>query len=329
MRYLAVTPLLALLGCDSHQQPTTVFNPRLENIQVVDAIQGIPATVKADVVIPGVSDLKIRNISFTLRSTLVADTTFAEWDNNEGNMNSTTGGKYQGTTPPLDIGPYELQIKAVFRPFNPDATQPGPDTTIQETRPFIVGASSLAEDGECFTFEDESAGTAGWTFNGYFNGSTSEKINVPGCPESPMVWFTTGGGTLTVPLGACIPPEASQGFWRFNFESPNVAEEPAWQNITGVMMRMASNRPVQIWPLISVDDEEFPFREPLGDTGEPDIHYPIEGGTLMFRNIYSYINVNGDDTVTGLVVRVFGEPTGAFEEASVNLSVVCPLHDMF
>jgi hypothetical protein len=296
-----------------------LLSPQIQNIAIENNTQGGPiiagrTRVSAQISIPGISQLHLREMMLAFRSTREEGNEFIT----VGEMHSNNG-IYQRRLPALNFGPYELRITARLRRVNTDGSiNPSPDTVITAHEHFRIQASD-----ECFTFDTSAEG---WARGPLHDAGTQAEIEGPGCQSS----ISNFDGRLVVNVGiqSCYPDEVPDNdFWYFDLISPELSANKLWQNSLGAVTRINANVPLQIQPLLTYQNQggqetTLYIQEDDGSA----LFHQIGDSFFSFHDLFSEFDVPDNVIVTKFRVRVFGRPgdtsgPGAF----TSVTTVCPL----
>jgi len=258
-----------------------------------------------------------------------------------------SGQNYTGQFPYLPFNRYTVQVRAkedtktclILIGINICL----PPATTQVTRtsaPFDV----LPQSG-CFQFRRDPtknpSGLDGWTVSGFFNGTDQfpppanfSRLNVTWLDErgflSPSATDQDGALVQNIQTSFFFPEELPSGFWRIDFLSPDLKENPEWQKVTGLTFRMLHNFAsapfLSVRPALRVNDanniERF-RRQMSGPTTE--LFLPF--GPQPFQITLANFPLSAGDTVKQIIISVFGTlqdiPNG---NRLFALDGVCPKH---
>jgi hypothetical protein len=239
-------------------------------------------------------------------------------------------GRYRGQFANLPFSTYIANITATQTIRNLTVFPPTTSTT-QDAASVQFGVGAPAG---CFQF-NQGFSLQGWTAAGPFDGDSA--INVAQDTLVPT-WLSNAGflspgaqdndGAFVLPVQEQLFPDPDlfqSGFYRLDLRSPTLANNAAWQGVTGVSLRMFHNLfGVQVQPLLQLrrPDGSTTFFRQVDAAGNPVfLAVPAQG----YRTLIADITPPADHTVIGVHVRVFGPSGMVFgNEQMLFLDGVCP-----
>jgi len=296
------------------------LSPEIENIEITGNTQGGNAIiggawVYATVRVPGASMLRLKEITLAYRKANATSFTTI------GKM-MVRNGRYGRKLPILNYGAYEVKLTAKFVSASLRDVRRKTMKTIMAFEEFNINASK-----ECFTFDSSDED---WAKTTTVNASTNVSVELGDCPSA----ISNAQGKLVVNLGnaSCFPHTIPGGtrsdFWKFDFDSANLTDIKSWKNIKGTAIRIASNVPVQIQPIITYTkaDGSITSQVVVSDDNSPLFHEVGVGDAFFnYQDIFSDFTIPDGATVTNFKVRVFGRPVDTLlPEAFLSLDTVCP-----
>ena len=323
MRTSFMAPLLALLlaGCAS---------PKIVSYTVEDGVEGTPLPAAATID-PRNSSIGTPDVRYRAISTGTGTLSNAVAMNQEGAGDTWTT-QVQG----LRYGSYEVHLRVPF------------STILGQTSKRLVKRVWIRPRPDCFSFDGEERGTEGWTFEGIFDATGATDIRKPGCPGTDLLWsgvqwpdplgIANPGpdrGSLHVLLSHdCFPTDPADlesGFWRFGFVSPDLASNSGWQGVDVVEFRVAATGVLKLQPIVTFirEDGTVGNSAPTDPTTGDFLFYGVEPSA--WTTFAGPVAVPANATVTGVRIRVFGEPAvvqlleGAPRD--IYLDSVCPIRD--
>ena len=299
------------------------LSPEIENIEITNNVQGgtiiLGGTkVSASVRIPGITQLHLRELNLSYRSTRKENQPFISL----GKMIANNG-KYHHKLPLLNYGPYEVKLTAKLRPFSITPGGPAPDTIITSFQEFNINASR-----ECFVF---STSDEGWTKSVVSAATSTNSIE----PGSCLSNISNAQGQLVVNMGntscfpSTIPGGNNENFWKFDFKSPDLTDIKSWNKIKGTVIKIGANAPIQIQPIITYKKENGDIVSQIitdSDNNDAIVFHEIGDTSFSYHDIFSDFVIPAKATILNFRVRVFGRPIDTlYPEAFVSLDTVCPL----
>ena len=310
MRPEALVPVLviALAACA----------PKIEGFQIDEAVEGKPVIARA----------RISEGGSTLPTPELRFLDLSSGDGTLGNaieMKQESGDTWTGSIEGLTYGRYEIRLRAPYRSTWGVASKR--ETALLWVRP----------RPECFAFDVQQAGVAGWTADGIFDGATATSAGeAPALGWSPLQWPRTpgadtdgpAGGSLRIDLPAdAVPTDKSalaSGWWRADYVSPDLAGNEAWKGLTQIELRIAASFSVRVQPAIE-------YRNAEGEVVTVVALDPEDDDVLFFElrpNRWEVVTtapiVPSGAEVLRVRVRLFGEPSAS---GQVWLDSVGPVSD--
>jgi hypothetical protein len=295
--------VIALAGCA----------PKIEGFQIDEAVEGEPVAARAEISAGG-STLLTPELRFLDLSS--GDGTLG----NAIEMKRGSGDSWTGSIEGLTYGRYEIRLRAPYRSTWGVASKRESALLWVRPRP------------ECFAFDDQQAGVAGWTAEGLFDGATASAAgNAPALAWSPLQWPLAPGSDADRPAGGSLRidlpadrSEAPSGWWRADYLSPDLEGNEAWKGLTQVELRVAASFPARVQPAIE-------YRNAQGEVVTVVALDPEDDDVLFFElrpNRWEVVTaapiIPSGAEVLRVRVRVFGQPGAG---GQVWLDSVCPVSD--
>ncbi|MEM7762950.1 MAG: hypothetical protein AAF290_02655 [Pseudomonadota bacterium] len=301
---------LLMVGCELFPQSRSV-EPRIREITISSTQQGVPPVVEAQIVIPGISNKRVRHVTAEFRSTRVPDRAFIV---HTEAFESLGNNRWRGALPALNVGRYEVKVVASLRdgPRLGGEVNPPIDTFISAEQSFSVSPDIK----ECFNFA-AARDTQNWVSEGFKSGADGAKVQ--GCPDS-AIWFDNA---MFVLMGIdCQPPSE----FRVELVSPNLTDRPGWEDPEGLVTTTYWNIPgMTFQPIFSLRDSDVRAAAPLDDNGE--FRYAPQAGSaanpLRYRSVIKFKR----GTVDAVRLRYLGSALTSVAEGLIKVNSVCPIVD--
>ncbi|MEL7296931.1 MAG: hypothetical protein AAGJ86_04665 [Pseudomonadota bacterium] len=299
-----------LMGCELIPDAPT-NDPRIRDISVTGAQQGVPPVVETLIVLPAIANKRVRGVSAEFRSLLPPVGGFITHD---VAFESIGNNRWRGTLPALNLGDYEVKVVANLResPAPGSELAPSIDSFISSTQSFTV----RADNEECFNFA-ATPNVQAWESDGFQ--AVSDGTSIAGCPDS-AVWIND---RLTMPKGAgCMP--AVQ--YRVDLVSPDLTDRPGWEDPEGVVTTTHWNiAGMTFQPIFSLRGGSAPAAAPVNGNGE-FIFLP-RTGTIDNPHDYRTKIQFLSGTVSAVRLRYFGPGETSGAEGQIRVNSVCPIVD--
>lgn len=193
---------------------------------------------------------------------------------------------------------------------------------------------------DCFSFDDETQQQMGWTASPVYTGYGDKEIASGNCPglfylkqhswPSPINRHTQGG-SLFVPIAQeCFPAAKSQvsgaAAWTFELQSPDLSNNPAWQNIKAIKLHLATkNIAVEVQAIVDyLADKQRRNLLSTQDLAWVKQHRAVTGS---WNSIQQPLRLPGKAMVTHVRLRFLGTANAvpADEVDSIIIDGICPV----
>ena len=289
--------------------------PKIEGFQIDDGVEGQPVVARARIS-EGKSTLLPPELRFL--DVTAEDGTLG----NAIEMVRESDESWTGSIEGLTYGRYEIRLRVPYR--STWGVSSKRETTLLWVRP----------RPECFAFDDQQAGVAGWTVAGPFDGATATGVaGSPALSWSPLQWPVAPGsdadgltgGSLRMDLPSDgVPADKSalpSGWWRVDYVSPELAGNEAWQGLTQIAIRVSASFKATIQPAIDYRDAEGNVVTVVALDPEDDDVLFFELRPNHWEVVTAAPIVPSGAEVIGVRIRVFGHPPAS---GTVWLDSVCP-----
>lgn len=234
-------------------------------------------------------------------------------------------GLYQGTFADLPAGAFTVKFTALR------TVSDGTHIPVTTTRTSVTAnrAVNVALPAGCFLFQNQSL--QGFAARGFFNADTSTIVTPANFNPQWLASFgvlnaNSSDGSFFLNLQGAQPPAASQvnGFYRFDIVSPDLSTNSAWQGgVTGVSFRYQATQlgALNLHAVLHVrkaDGTTAVFTQFNAD-GTPLTSAAFAGS---FQTMVDHVTLPAGSTVTGVDVRVFGQPGNILP--SLMFDAICP-----
>lgn len=242
--------------------------------------------------------------------------------------------RWLGTFEPQGPGEYRLLVRVTYRSALGIVSMG--HTTTNAVRDVTVHPALPAS---CFNFDGGENDFQGWNSTAVFDGRSKTRISKGNCPDLLYLnrsWpfnldEPADGGSLFIPVSpTCFPKTSTEvsrhGMWRFDLISPDLSDNPSWQNLSGLSYRFATQTmPVRLYALIRYRHDDQLITHTLMPAATYE-HY-VNAIPGNWRSIHMPVDLPADAKVHNVMIRIMGEPekTVTPQVGSLFLDGVCPV----
>jgi hypothetical protein len=196
----------------------------------------------------------------------------------------------------------------------------------------------------CFSFDEKNNGTSGWSVSKVFISNSDKPVWEGDCPGYGLFhhnrsWpysldVATDGGSIFVPIiKECYPntsPVSSQvSYWRFSLISPDLSNDPNWQNLSAFSFYVASKMvPVEFETRVEYVNQtsQADSAIPPNDLSISRKSYKLVSGLDEWVKLNNSSPINSKQKIKRIYIDVYGIPEETVKDsiATINFDAICP-----